>query len=53
MADVIGGEHHEEIQPSPEQLDYEATQRHVAKLSKMAKEFWEKQKVTKDEAKSK
>lgn len=53
MEDVIGVEHHEEIHPSPEQLDYEATQRHIVRLSKMAKEFWEKQKEAKDKAKSK
>ena len=42
MENVVGVEHHEEILPSPEQLDYEAAQRHLARLRKMAKEYFEK-----------
>lgn len=46
MEDVVGVDHHNEIRPSPELLDYEAAQRHAARLSKMAKEIakekWEK-----------
>ena len=48
MEDVIGVDHHEEIIPSQEQLDFEATQRHVARMSKMAKEMWEKRKIEKN-----
>lgn len=35
MEDVIGVDHHEEMLPSPEQLDYEASMRHLARISKM------------------
>ena len=35
MEDVVGVEHHEEIQPTQEQLDLEAAQRHIARLGKM------------------
>ena len=48
MEDVIGVDHHEEILPSQEQMDFEAAQRHVARISKMAKEMWEKHKESKD-----
>ena len=47
MEDVIGVDHHEEILPSQEQMDFEAAQRHVARLSKMAKDIWEKRKIEK------
>jgi hypothetical protein len=47
MEDVVGVEHHVEIQPSPEQLDAEAAQRHVARLSKMVHEYFEKRKEEK------
>lgn len=48
MEDVIGVDHHDEILPSPEQQDYEAAQRHVARLSKMMHEYLEKRKKEKD-----
>lgn len=35
VEDVIGVDHHEEMLPSPEQLDYEASMRHLARISKM------------------
>lgn len=35
VEDVIGVDHHEEILPLPEQLDYEASMRHLARISKM------------------
>lgn len=48
VEDVIGVEHHDEILPSPEQLDSEAAQRHVTRLTMMAKELWEKRKEEKN-----
>lgn len=47
MEDVIGVDHHEEILPSQDQLDFEAAQRHAVRMSKMAKEMWEKRKTEK------
>ena len=47
MEDMIGIDHHEEILPSQEQMDFEAAQRHIARLDKMAKEMWEKRKTEK------
>lgn len=44
VEDVVGVNHHEEILPSPEQLDYEAAKRHVERLGKMWKEAFEKRK---------
>ena len=44
---LIGIDHHEEILPSQEQMDFEAAQRHSARLDKMAKEMWEKRKTEK------
>jgi len=44
MENVIGVDHHEEMLPSPEQLDYEAAQRHIARLGKMVHEYFEKSK---------
>lgn len=41
VEDVIGIEHHEEILPSPEQLDYEATLRHIERTKKMWDEVLE------------
>ena len=41
VEDVIGVEHHDEIIPSPEQQDFEAAQRHIARLGKMWKEAFE------------
>lgn len=41
VEDVIGVEHHEEILPSPEQLDFEAAQRHVQRIGKLMKEALE------------
>lgn len=35
IEDVVGVEHHVEILSSPEQLDYEASMRHLARISKM------------------
>lgn len=32
---MIGVDHHEEILPSPFEMDFEATQRHLARVSKM------------------
>ena len=40
MEDVIGVDHHEEILPSQDQLDFEAAQRHLARVSKIKK--WKK-----------
>lgn len=45
IEDMIGVDHHEEILPSQEQMDFEAAQRHVARISQMAKEMWEKRKT--------
>ena len=42
MEDVVGVNHHNEILPSPELLDFEAAQRYATKLAKMAKEIAEK-----------
>lgn len=50
MKDVVGVDHHDEIQPSPEPLDYEAAQRHAARLAKMAKEIAEKKWRKKEES---
>ena len=47
MEDMIGIDHHEEILPSQEQMDFEEAQRHIARLGKMAKEMWEKRKKKK------
>ena len=47
MEDMIGIDHHEEILPSQEQMDFEEAQRHIARLGKMAKEMWEKRKTEK------
>ena len=47
LEDMIGIDHHEEILPSQEQMDFEAAQRHSARLGKMAKEMWEKRKTEK------
>ena len=47
MENVIGVDHHEEMLPSPEQLDYEAAQRHVARIGKKVHEYieiWKKEK---------
>lgn len=49
MEDVIGVDHHEEILPSLEQQDFEAAQRYAARLSKLAKEYFEKSKKEKSE----
>lgn len=38
VTDVVGIGHHEEILPSPEQLDYEAAKRHLERMSQMWKE---------------
>ncbi len=48
IEDVVGINHHEEILPSQEQLDYEAAQRHIARLGKMAHEYLEKWKENKN-----
>lgn len=48
MEDVMGVNHHEEMLPSQEQLDYEAAQRHIARLGKMVHEYFEKRKKEKD-----
>ncbi len=48
MEDVMGVNHHEEMLPSQEQLDYEAAQRHIARLGKMVHEYYEKRKKEKD-----
>lgn len=42
MEDVIGVDHHEEILPSQEQLDSEAAQRHLARISEMVHEHIKK-----------
>lgn len=47
MEDVIGVDHHDEILPSREQMDYEAAQRHIERIRKMAMEIWEKRKTEK------
>lgn len=44
ISDVIGIDHHEEIPPSPEQLDFEAAQRHVERMRKRFEEEWNKRK---------
>lgn len=49
MEDVVGVNHHNEILPSPELLDFEAAQRYVTKLAKMAKEIAEKKWGKKEE----
>lgn len=41
MEDVIGVDHHEEILPSQDQLDFEAAHRHLARLSKIMHEKME------------
>lgn len=46
ISDVIGIDHHEEIPPSPEQLDFEAAQRHVERMRKRFEEEWNKRKNT-------
>ena len=49
MEDVVGVNHHNEILPSPELLDFEAAQRYATKLAKMAKEIAEKKWGKKEE----
>ena len=49
MEDVVGVNHHNEILPSPERLDFEAAQRYATKLAKMAKEVAEKKWGKKEE----
>lgn len=44
LEDVVGVAHHEEILPSQVDLDYEAAQRHVARMIKMAHDIWEQRK---------
>ncbi len=39
IEDFVGIQHHEEILPSQEELDLEATERHLARISKMAHEM--------------
>lgn len=46
MEDVVGVDHHEEIRPSPEQMDFEAAQRHMERMKKMFDEAWAKRKKT-------
>ena len=48
MEDVMGVNHHEEMLPSQEQRDYEAAQRHIARLGKMVHEYFEKRRKEKD-----
>lgn len=38
LEDIVGVDHHEEILPSQFEIDYEAAQRHIARLSKMMHE---------------
>lgn len=52
MEDVIGVDHHEEMLPSQEQLDYEATQRNVVRISKIVHEVMENWKKNKDKNQS-
>ena len=42
MEDVVGVDHHDEILPSQFEQDYEVTQRHLARISEMAHEHFEK-----------
>ena len=44
VEDVVGVNHHEEILPSPEQLDYEAAKRHMERISKKWQEALEQKK---------
>ena len=49
VEDVIGVDHHEEMLPSPEQLDYEASMRHLARISKMMHDKMEEKFVKKSD----
>ena len=49
MENVVGVDYHDEILSTPEQLDYEAAQRHAARLAKMAKEIVEEKWGKKEE----
>lgn len=47
IKDIEGINHHEEIFPSQKQLDYEAAQRHIERIRKMAKDTLEKRRLGK------
>ena len=49
LENVIGIDHHEEILPSQEQLDLEASLRHLERINTMWKEMWDKRKKDKKE----
>ena len=44
IEDMIGVDHHDEIKPSQEQVDYEGALRHVERMKNMFEEEWAKRK---------
>ena len=47
MEDVIGVDHHEEILPTQEQMDFAAAKQHLERITKMFKEIRENNKTEK------
>lgn len=49
VEDIIGIDHHDEILPSIEQMDYEAAQRYADRLIQKAKEVWKNRNMNSEE----